>query len=523
MTNKLRIVLLIALLGLLLLPGPLLAASDPVFDEVKALVEAFYVDPVDVKQLNVHSSQELLAKLGDEYSLYMTAAEFEEFIGVLEGEYAGIGVYLPNQTLERGIEIIGVIEGSPAQKAGLKAGDVIVKINRKNIAGMDLDTVCGMLLGPAGSRVQLEVETGAVSRDIELTRQIINIPVVDSTMLEFNIAWIDIASFSEDSHQELLQAILSSRQAGADKWIIDLRGNPGGYINAAIEMAGYFIGSGAVTVLEERDYITRYHPNQPEILVNDPIILLIDENSASASEILAAALKDHRQAVLLGETTYGKGTVQELYPLSNGDWLKLTTARFYSPLGIAINGVGVDPDFWLEDSHMIKAAELLLSDPSDGSAGSYELLANGQRFVVDLARARNTEYWQAWGDITDELQYLPAYKGAGEDKYSLLTPAQVRERASLYYPGVGELGSINNFSDSREIVLYVSRASDSSWSSDRFQLRHALSGEEMEVAAVIAGNFIKIRPQGELIPGEYWLVFDDGQQQEYLVRIGIGQ
>ncbi len=518
-----RVILCSLLILSLSVCSPVLAAPDSVLDEVQALVENFYVDPVDVDLLNTNSPQNLMAKLGDPFSVYLTAAEFEEFMGSIEGQYAGIGVYLNGQMLPEGIEISGIIGGSPAEKAGLKAGDVIVGIDQKIIGGLDLDAVCGMLLGPAGTRVQIEVKTGQANKNITLIRQIINIPVVNSTLLGFNTAYIDIDSFSDQSDQDLANTIASCRQSGADKWIIDLRGNPGGYINAAIEMAGLFIGPGIVTVLEERDTVTSYYPDQPELQMSDPIIILIDENSASASEILAAALKDHRKAILLGATTYGKGTVQEIYPLSNGDWLKLTTARFYSPLGIPINGVGVDPDLPLDSNNMIKAAELLLSDPPDGGAGSYELLANGHGFVVDLALARNSEYWEVWGDITGQLQYLPAYKEPGGERYNMLTLSQVQDKTALYYPKARTIGYADNYSSNRDIVLYISRDS-AEWNEDNIDMRNASTGEEVEVAVeVSADKFIKIKPAVDLLPGEYWVIFSDGQQDEFLARIGINQ
>ncbi|KUG02347.1 carboxyl-terminal protease [hydrocarbon metagenome] len=522
--SRLKLGLLLAISVLLVFPHLLLAAPDPVFDEVKALVEAFYVDPVDAKQLNVNSSQELLAKLGDEYSLYMTAAEFEEFMGSIEGQYAGIGVYLNGQMLPEGIEVSGIIGGSPAEKAGLKAGDVIVRIDQKIVGGLDLDTVCGMLLGPAGTRVQIEVKTGQLNRNFTLFRQIINIPVVNSSRMDFNTAYIDIDSFSEEADQDLADTMASCRKDGADKWIIDLRGNPGGYIDSAIEMAGIFIGPGVVTVLEERDTVTSYRTDHPQVQASEPVIILIDENSASASEILAAALRDHRKAILLGSTTYGKGTVQEIYPLSNGDWLKLTTARFYSPLGIPINGIGVDPDLPLDSKNIIKAAELLLSDPPDGGAGSYELQANGHGFVVDLALARSPQYWEVWGDVTGQLQYLPAYKGAGGERYDLLTTSQVQDRTALYYPNASSIGSIDNYSPGRDIVLYISQESGAGWNADNIEMLNSATGEQLEVAVeVSADKFVRIKPFANLLPGEYWVIFNDGQQEDFLARIGVQQ
>ncbi len=522
--SRFKLGLLLAIFGMLVFPHCLQAADDPVFDEVQELVENFYVDPIDIDSLNVHSSRELMAELGDPFSKYLTAAEFEEFMGSIDGQYAGIGVYLNAQMQPEGIEISGIIEGSPAEAAGLKAGDVIIKVDQKTISGLDIDTVCQMLLGPAGTEVQLEVKSGVVHKNLTMVRQVISIPVVNSTLLGFNTAYIDIDSFSDQADQDLEKTIESCRKAGADKWIIDLRGNPGGYINTAIEMAGIFIGPQVVTVLEERDAIISYYPDQPEIQVDGPIIILIDENSASASEILSAALKDYRRAILVGSVTYGKGTVQELYPLSNGDWLKLTTARFYSPMGTAINGIGVAPDLAMNSSNMVKVAELLLSDPEDGGLGTFELLENGHGFLIDLALARSSQYWEAWGEIIDHLQFLPAYRPAGGERYNLLTPVQVLDKAALYFPNASMIGSIDNYSNGGDIVLYVSMESESGWNEDNIEMLNAETGEQVGASVEeITEHFIDVKPEADLLPGEYWVIINDGQQAEFLARIGVKQ
>jgi carboxyl-terminal processing protease len=251
------------------------------------------------------------------------------------------------------------------------------------------------------------------------------------------------------------------------------------------------------------------------------LLILLDENSASAAEILAAAIKDYHQGVLLGQCSYGKGTAQSIFPLSNGDYLKLTTARFYSPLGYTINGIGVEPDLPLKSLDMIKAALLLLSDPPDGGAGSVELLANGHIFIIDLALARSSEYWEVWGEVKGLLQYLPAYKAPGEADYSLFNSQQFQNQAGWYYPQARELGALDNYDNKQELLLYISP----SWELDQeqLQLRHAASGVEQPFRVIQEGNFIRIQPEEELLPGEYWLILEGLVEDTYLARIGIEQ
>ncbi len=519
--NAVRIMLCSLLILGLYGSSPALAAPDPIFDEVKAWVENFYVDPVDVDSWQVHSSREIMDRLGDPFSAYFTAAEFEDFMGSIDGQYAGIGVYLDQHMLPEGIPIKGTMAGSPAEAAGLQEGDVIVGVNHQSLRGLDIDTVCTMLLGAAGSAVELEVQTGEGKKSFTLLRQLISMPVVSSACLGFNTAYIDIDSFSEEGAQDLVHTMQSCQEAGADKWILDLRGNPGGYIDAAIEMAGIFVGQEVVSVLEERNAIINYYPEQPEFRVNDPLLILIDQDSASASEILAAALKDYHRAVLLGGTSYGKGTVQELYPLSNGDWLKLTTARFYSPLGMEINHVGVSPDLTLEGPDMIKAAELLLSDPEDGGRGNFELLANGHIFQVDLALARSPQYWEAWGQIIAHLDYLPAYLAAGASEYNLYTPTRLQDRAALYFPQAQMIRSREDYHSGQDICLYISQPGEPSWNTENIEIWNAGSGDKVEAdLELMEAHLLKIKPAAELLPGEYWIVFKDGQKAEFLATIG---
>lgn len=511
--------MLLSVLILLLFSHPLLAADDSVLDEIKTLIENYYVDELDLDSLNVSSPGDLISELGDPHSQYLSAEEMDEFIGSIEGQYAGIGVYLNGSLLAEGIEISGIIPDSPAEQAGIKTGDIIVRVDRESLKGLGLGTVQQMLLGPAGSKVEVEVKRGEKHHELILQRELIQIPQVSCTRLDFNTAYIDIASFSETACQDLLHMIAACRREGTDKWIIDLRGNPGGYIDAAVDIAGIFVGTQIVTVLEEREDVSRYHAQQLDTQVSDPVILLIDENSASASEIMAAALKDHHQGVLLGSTTYGKGTAQSIFPLSNGDYLKLTTARFYSPLGFSINGIGVEPDLPLQSSDLVKAAELLLSDPPDGGKGSFELLANGHEFVVDLSLARSQKYWEVWGDINSALRFLPAYKAQTEEDYSLLSSQQ--NKADWYYPRAIDLGNLDNYHNPRDLILYISSASD--LDNQQLELRHAASGAQLPFKMLEEGNFLMIQPEEEMLPGEYWLILRGMEGDTYLARIGVQQ
>jgi len=528
-----KILLSIIMVPLIILTAcvnPVLAADDEVFDEVRELVEEYYVDPVDVDSLHAVDSRELVQKLGDPFTRYLTSQEFANFMGSINGEFAGIGVYLNTDMQPRGIEIIGIIEGSPAEKAGLQAGDVISQVDGVLLKGLSTDEACTLLKGPAGSEVHLEIIAGQKKRAVNISRQDISVPVVSGEMMNFHTAYIDIDSFSMEAVDELVETLEKCRKKGADKWIIDLRGNPGGHLDTAVNIASLFTGSAGISLIEEKDGTLMLYAGEveKENNIDGPVILLIDKDSASASEILAAALKDYRRAVIVGETSYGKGTVQQIFPLSNGDWLKLTTARFYSPAGEVINGVGVTPDIFL-DNPVLKSAELLLSDPAEGDAGSFELLENGYEFVIDAELARSFEYWGAWGEIVDNLNNIPAYKEKGEHKYELLGPKDELEPWNFYYPDYSSIGTVNYYGNEQDIILYLSdRFMQNSLPLENVEMRSALTGEQIELTIENTGkNQIRIRPINKPQPGEYWLLVpelfsDTGiTQTPYLGRVHV--
>ncbi len=515
--------LFLSVLTLLLFVHPLLAADDPVLSEIKTLLESYYVDDLNWDSFQAESPEALIAELGDPHSQYLKAEEMEEFIGAIEGEYAGIGVYLSSHILPEGVEISGLIPASPAEEAGMEIGDIIVRVDRKSLAGLSLDTVLEILLGPTGTQVEIEVKRGEIHRQMVLKRQDIKVPLLSCTKLDFHIAYINVDSFGDTAYRELLQVIADCRQAGVNKWIIDLQGNPGGYIDRAVDIAGIFVGSEIVTVLAERAGINGYQAQDLDMRVYDPVLVLIDENSASASEILAGALKDYHQGVLLGHSTYGKGTAQSIFPLANGDYLKLTTARFYSPLGFPIDGVGVEPDLPLSSPNILKAAELLLSDPPDGGAGSFELLAQGHQFLIDLNLARSPEYWGVWGEIAEALQYLPAYRAQGEEDYCLLTSTQLKHKGSWYYPQAQDLGRVEYDDNSREIWLYLSPADSWALNNDSIKLCPMSTGVQISCQVIRRGNLIRIQPEEELLPGEYWLMIKGLKSDTYLAQIGVQQ
>lgn len=329
-------------------PSPAFASNTPeleTLDEIFKLVQEVHISGPDPEYLVDGAIQGLLDSLGDPYTEYMTPQQLKEFSDFLEGDYVGVGVQLqPGEVYPL---VVDAIKGTPAARAGLRPGDLVIKVDGADIAGQPLGMVVQQIRGPEGSRVWLTIRReGAGDLEVELTRTNINLPTVSYEILDDGIGYISIDTFGSDTAGEFRKALEELKRRGADKLIIDLRYNPGGMLQAAAQIVECFIERGQVVVsMVERDggrYV--YRTEKDPVAKGMPVVVLINYYSASASEILAAALQDHGVANLVGEQTFGKGTVQTIIPLKSGGALKVTTARYHTPRDRVIDGAGLTPD-----------------------------------------------------------------------------------------------------------------------------------------------------------------------------------
>lgn len=314
---------------------------EQVYDELRAN----YDGKLDEEKLIEGLKQGLVSASGDPYTEYMSPEKAEEFKGELEGTFEGIGALLGKN--ERGnIIVISPIDGFPAKKAGLQPRDEIVEINDENAIGLTTDQAVSKIRGPKGTIVKLRI-IRAEKEDLkfEIERAEINIPSVESKTLDGNIGYIKISRFSDDTSGLTQEAARKFKSANVAKVILDLRGNPGGYLESAVDVSSLWLKD--KTVLEEkRDNIVikSYKSRGEAVLLGIKTVVLIDSGSASASEIVSGALKDNNAATLLGEKTFGKGSVQQPQTLGNGGLLKVTIARWFTPNGKNIDKEGINPD-----------------------------------------------------------------------------------------------------------------------------------------------------------------------------------
>lgn len=324
------------------------------FARVLVLVENEYVDAVDRNRLIEGAIKGLVSEL-DPHSSYLEAADYTTFKGDTQGEFGGVGIEVDfrNDT----VTVMAPIEGSPADRAGILPGDVIVSINRRSVQGRTMDDLVKLMRGPAQSQVDLSVRRRGRPGLLHftLTREVIEVASVASKALKDNVAYLRVKQFQRGTHVELLQALgdvqteLNAVVGGA---ILDLRNNPGGLVSEAVAVADEFLTRGGIYATRKRDTVVdEVFATDGEALPKVPLVVLVNEFSASAAELVAGALQDNLRATVVGATTFGKGSVQAIIDLPNGAGLRLTTLRYYTPSGHAIQAHGIIPDVTVEATY----------------------------------------------------------------------------------------------------------------------------------------------------------------------------
>ena len=291
----------------------------------------------------------MVESLGDVYSAYYTKEEYTKMMEETTGEYCGIGVLMQADTKTGVISIVRVFEGSPAEKAGLKAGDVFYKVTDKDVTGIDSDKLVAMIRGEEGTKVKIEVYRASEKRYVttEVERKKVEVPTVTSKMLSNQVGYIQITEFEEVTVDQYKKAIEDLKKQGAKGIVFDLRDNPGGLLSSVTEMLDYILPKGLLVYTEDKKG-KREEYNSDEKCLDIPFSVLVNGNSASASEVFSGAVKDYGAGKLVGTKTFGKGIVQRIFPLEDGSAIKLTTAKYYTPKGINIHGTGIEPDVKVE-------------------------------------------------------------------------------------------------------------------------------------------------------------------------------
>jgi carboxyl-terminal processing protease len=310
-------------------------------------LERYHVDGINEDELIEGAFEGVANSVGDRYTSYFTQKQYRNFLETMSGKYAGIGVYVYSSHDDNLITVSASIKNSPGEKAGFISGDKIIKVDGVSVTGDKINEAVGMLKGRAGSSVIVTVfrESSNETFDITLTRENINIPTVDAKLLDDKVGYIKITSFDDNTARQFKAALLALKDEGMEALIIDVRNNLGGYLNRVVEICDMLLPEGTIVYREDKRGGRRYEKSTPNRLFDGSMAVLINPSSASASEILAGALKDNNAAVLVGETTFGKGLVQQVFTLSDGSAVKVTVEKYFTPAGLSIDGVGIAPDF----------------------------------------------------------------------------------------------------------------------------------------------------------------------------------
>ena len=319
-------------------------------DKYKVLIDKYYLgEEVDNETLKEGAIKGYIEALGDPYTEYISKEDMEDYMDDTMGNFVGIGVYMVKDTETNQIMVLSPIKNSPAEKAGIRPGDYIVEVDGNACTGDDFSNISNKIKGEVGSTVKLKIQRDGETLDFEIKRENIKVNPVEGEVLEGNIGYIEFSSFDEGTAEEFKNKFNELKSQGITSLIIDLRNNGGGIVDEALKIAGYAVDKGTTLLYEvDKDGNETEEKSEVDKIIDMPIVILVNENTASSSEILSGALKDLGKAKIVGTKTYGKGVIQQILTLADGSGLKITTEEYLTPNRTKINKVGIEPDETVE-------------------------------------------------------------------------------------------------------------------------------------------------------------------------------
>lgn len=319
-------------------------------EAIDSVLDAKYYEDIDWQILDEGAYEGYVNGLGDPYTTYFTKDEYESFVEESNGSYEGIGVIVTLGENGEDIEVLSPFTDSPGEKAGMIHGDRIMKVDGVDVTGMSTEDVVKLIKGPKGTNVVITVYRKSTDETLDLTvmRDVINMQTVSHEMLEGEIGYMIITGFEGVTYDQFMEAYNDLENQGQKGMIIDLRNNPGGYVQIVSKIADQLLGKGLIVYTQDKNGKKEELYSDDENQFEKPLVILVNENSASASEILAGAVKDHNAGTIVGTKTFGKGVVQGTYQFTDGSALKVTIAKYYTPNGNYIHGVGIEPDIAIE-------------------------------------------------------------------------------------------------------------------------------------------------------------------------------
>ena len=322
--------------------------SEEIADSLKQyrkIIDKYYLGNIDENELKEGAIKGYVAGLGDEYTEYIPKEDMVDYMADITGDFVGVGIYMVQDTEVNRIMVLTPIKGGPAEKAGIQPGDYIIAVDGVQYTGEQMTEVSNKIKGEEGTTVKLEILRDGETLNFELKRENIKVNPVEGEVLENNIGYIEFSSFDEGTADEFKAKFEELQKQGITSLIIDLRNNGGGIVDEALQIANYILDKDSVILYEvDKNNNEEVEKTTDNPIINMPIVLLTNENTASSSEILAGALRDYGKATIVGTKTYGKGVIQQLLTLPDGSGLKITSEKYLTPNRTEINKVGIDPD-----------------------------------------------------------------------------------------------------------------------------------------------------------------------------------
>lgn len=486
-------------------------ASVDTLSQAKSIIRKYYVDEIPDSKLNsAKNMDELINLLNDPYTQFFSAEGFENFTNSINNKVCGIGVQI--EMVPEGVNVMAVFSNSPAYEAGIKVGDIIVEADGHPLAGLLTDQSASYIKGDEGTTVTIKIKRGEEFLTYNLIRRQIVAPTVEGKMLSDGTAYIKLTTFGEDTRNEFKKTVDDLKKQKPKGYIVDIRDNPGGYLMTVREICEFFVGDNPVVTLKDRTGTYVPQPVKSDAkMFNRPVILLINGNSASASEILSAAVKDYKKAFIVGSTSFGKGTVQSPFNLQDGSILKLTVQRFYSPLGKPINKVGVTPDMESGNADPIKMGQLLLGLDKYAASGENAITVkmDGREFAMSLNKARSPEYWVESRQIIEQALQNGSVSVASSNGRMNVASCGIDNLWRVYFPGYKEAPAVRNAAVDQKFTIDLAKhVNASSLGSGDIELINAQSGERVPLHFENSNDTtIVATPNRNLEPGAtYYLI-----------------
>lgn len=314
---------------------------------IKGILDQYYMGDIEDTVVQEGMYRGMVSSLGDPYTVYFDSKEFEDFTADSEGTFSGIGVLVTVDKSDNTILITSVFEGTPGAEGGLMPGDKIIKVNGQDVIGEKMDEAVDMMRGKEGTPVTVTLyrESDYKTFDVTMNRKTVEVPTVEYEMLEDSIGYIKLTSFDGVTYDQFKKAYNALNEAGQKGLIIDLRYNPGGRLDIVEKITDLLVPKGPIVYIQSKGKDKEIDMQSDENSIKIPLTIIVNQYSASASEVLTGAVKDYKVAKVVGTTTFGKGIVQSLIPLSDGSGIKITTAKYYTPSGVCIHGIGIEPDY----------------------------------------------------------------------------------------------------------------------------------------------------------------------------------